>query len=73
MSLHNVEIETVAEVVAVEKETVTVCFYEDQRVINLMTRCSAWRDLQSISFPVDKTPEIIAAIKHIYDIEGAAR
>lgn len=73
MSLHEIEIETVAEVVSVAREAVTIYYFDDQRIINLMAHGNAWRDIQSISFPVEKAPEIIAAIQAIFDVEGPAR
>lgn len=69
MSRHEIDIETVAEVPAVERESVWIGFHDDERIIQLM-KSSAWHDVQSITFPVDRAPAIIAALQAIYDAEG---
>jgi hypothetical protein len=70
MSEHRFDIETVAEVERVEREAVSICFHDDQRIVHLM-QSTPWRDLQSISWPVAKTPEIIRVLQLIYDAEQA--
>lgn len=69
MSRHEIDIETVAEVPAVERESVWIGFHDDDRIIQLM-KSTPWSDVQSITFPVDRTPDIIAALQAIYDAEG---
>jgi len=66
---HEVEIETVAEVAAVARQSVKASYYRDERIICLAAS-SPWRDYQQISWPVEKTPAVIAALQRIYDAEA---
>jgi len=68
---HEVEIETVAEVMAVDRETLTILFHDDERLVHLMSS-PRWRDLQSITFPLAATRKVIAALQAIVDAEGEA-
>ena len=58
---HKIEIETVAEVTAVDRETVEVLFHADEQIIHLM-KSSPYGDLHSITFPVGKAQAVCDAI-----------
>ncbi|KKC27319.1 hypothetical protein [Sphingomonas sp. SRS2] len=64
----DIEIETVAEVERVDREAVSIAYYPRERIIHLM-QSSPYRDLQSITWPVERTRAIIAALQAIVDAE----
>jgi len=66
---HEVQIETVAEVMAVTRETVTVLFHDEDRTVQLLA--DQRYDIHSISFPLSKASAIIGALQRIVDAEGA--
>lgn len=70
-SKHKVEIETVAEVTAVERQAVGIAYLEDERVIQLSYSPPFGGELQFISFPLAASRNIIAALTAIADAEGA--
>ncbi|MBD3762603.1 hypothetical protein [Rhizorhabdus sp.] len=65
-----VEIETVAEVQAVRREAVTARYFSDERLVSLSG--DRYGDYVYLTWPLDKTPEVIAALQQIYDAEKAA-
>ena len=67
---HEVEIETVAEVQAVARESVTILFHDDERIIQMLAD-QRYGDIVSITFPVARAPAVIAALQTIVDAEGA--
>jgi hypothetical protein len=68
---HEVEIETVAEVTSVARETITVLFHDDERIVHLLAN-QRYGDIASITFPLAKARDLIGAIQRIVDAEGAA-
>lgn len=66
---HEFEIETVAQVDAVARETVLVSFYEGDAVVQIMG-AKPYGELQFISFPVAKAREIAATLIGIADAAG---
>lgn len=65
-----VTIETVAEVVSVARETISVVFHADERTVQLLA--DQRYDIHSITFPVSKAPDLIAALQGIVDAEAGA-
>lgn len=57
----HIEIETVAEVTYVERESVSVNYYPDDRLVTL-SQSSSMREYQSIRIPLDKVEEVVAAM-----------
>lgn len=68
---HEVQIEIVAEVMAVTRETITVLFHGEERIVQLLA--DQRYDIHSISFPLSKASEIIAALQRIVDAEGSGQ
>lgn len=64
---HEAAIETVAEVVSVARETITVAFHHDERTVQLLA--DQRYDIHSITLPVAKVPDLIAALQRIVDAE----
>ena len=65
---HEVQIETVAEVMAITRETITVLFHDEDRIVQLLA--DQRHNIHSISFPLSKASEIIGALQRIVDAEG---
>lgn len=65
---HEVEIETVAEVRAIERETINVMFHPDDRIVQILAN-QRYGDVASITFPLTAANAIITAIQRIVDAE----
>jgi hypothetical protein len=65
---HRVTIETVAEVMAVSRETLDIRYYPTERLVHLMA--DRYGELQSIAFPVASAGAVIAALQAIVDAGG---
>lgn len=61
---HRIEIETVAEVQRVEREIVIIALYPDERQV-VISQSGAYQDYQAVSWPVEKTGEVIAALQRL--------
>lgn len=68
-SRHKIEIETVAPVERVERESVGVVFYPKEGVVSI-SQSSAFGDYHYVSWPLAKTRDVTAALQQIADAEG---